>query len=457
VIDSTAMSTLSERLADLPTRFANYVDECGTPGGSLAVRLGNEQFETASGVVNIDTGVEATPDSVFQIGSVTKVFTTTLMMQLVDEGLVELDELVRCYLPEFGLGDTEAVGAITVRHLLTHQSGMDGDFFQDTGGGDDAVERYVLACRGLGQLHAPGHGFSYCNAGFMMAGRIIEKLRGTTWDCALHTHLLKPLGIDSLHTKPEWALYYRAAIGHVANPENGQPMVAPIPFLPQSNGPAGATPFAKARDLLTFAAAHIDGGGDVLSADSVRQMQQLELQLPEGSRASSWGLGWMRFDWSGRHVIGHDGATFGQFASLRIVPDANVSVSLGDHALLSRLIMNDVLGELCDIELPALPEPSSTIAVDHDRYTGTYERFAERLVVEPNGEGLILTKTARFPAILAVMKPLEPVALEPVNESLFLFADPASRLKTGITFLDFDDGGRSHTAYTGTRIAPRTN
>ncbi|NOX30825.1 MAG: beta-lactamase family protein, partial [Actinobacteria bacterium] len=314
-------------------------------------------------------------------------------------------------------------------------------------------------CLGLGQLHAPGNGFSYCNAGFVMAGRIIEKLRGITWDRALRDHLLKPLGIDSLHTKPEWALYYRAAIGHVANPENGKPMVAPMPFLPQSNGPAGATPFGRARDLLTFAAAHLDGGGDVLSADSVRQMQQLELHTPEGSRADSWGLGWMRFDWSGRDVIGHDGATFGQFASLRVVPDAAVSVSLlsngGDYGLLSRLVMNDVLGELCDIELSPLLEPSPSIAIDQDRYIGTYERFAERLVVESNGEGLILAKTTRFPAILAVMKPLEPVALEPVNESVFLFADPASKLKTSITFLDFDDDGRSHAAHTAMRIAPR--
>ena len=77
--------------------------------------------------------------------------------------------------------DAKATEEITLTHLLCHTSGIDGDFFQDTGCGDDCVERYVLACAALPQLHPPGEMLSYCNAGFMIAGRIIEKLRGKPW------------------------------------------------------------------------------------------------------------------------------------------------------------------------------------------------------------------------------------------------------------------------------------
>jgi len=121
--------------------------------------------------------------------------------------------------------------------VLTHTSGIDGDFFQDTGRWDDCVERYILACSGLGQLHQPDALFSYCNAGFVIAGRIVEKLRRTTWDQALRHYVLDPVG-----------------------------------------GPAGATPFAAARDLLRFARLHLAGGETaagkrLLSAGSVAAMR----------------------------------------------------------------------------------------------------------------------------------------------------------------------------------------
>src|SRR6516162_2665502 len=182
---------------------------CQVPGAALAVLHGEAVFEAATGVVNMQSGVETTTDSVFEIGSITKLWTTTLLMQLVDEGRVELDAPVRRYLPEFALADLAAAEAITVRMLLTHTSGIDGDFFQSTGRGDDAVERYVLACAALPQLHPPGAGWSYCNAGFVLAGRIVEKLRGCTWDEALRRHLLAPLGTEGMGTLPEQALRFR--------------------------------------------------------------------------------------------------------------------------------------------------------------------------------------------------------------------------------------------------------
>src|SRR4051794_22657991 len=161
-------------------RLALLADKHGVPGATLAILEGDEVAEAAYGVLNIRTGVEATPDSLFQIGSITKVWTATLVMQLVDEGLLNLDEPVVTYLPEFKVADPEVTRAVTTRHLLAHTSGIDGDLFLDTGRGDDAVAKYVEACAGLGQNHPLGATMSYCNSGYIVLGRLIEALRGKT-------------------------------------------------------------------------------------------------------------------------------------------------------------------------------------------------------------------------------------------------------------------------------------
>src|SRR6185437_6235844 len=131
------MMTLVAELGNIQERLDALARQHRVPGAVLAVSTGEEELEFATGVINTSTGVAATADTVFQIGSNTKLLTTTLVMQLVEAGQVELDALVRRYLPTFELAGPGA-GEITVRHLLTHTSGIEGDHFEDFGRGDDA-------------------------------------------------------------------------------------------------------------------------------------------------------------------------------------------------------------------------------------------------------------------------------------------------------------------------------
>src|SRR3954449_468649 len=187
-------------------RLALLAEKHGVPGASLAILEGDEVAEAAYGVLNIRTGVEATPDSVFQIGSVTKVWTATLVMQLVDEGLLDLDAPVVTYLPDFRVADADVTRTVTTRHLLAHSSGIDGDLFLDPGRGDDCVEKYVAACADLGQNHPLGATMSYCNSGYTVLGRLIEVLRDQTWDAVVKERLFAPLGLTTAGTLPEEAL-----------------------------------------------------------------------------------------------------------------------------------------------------------------------------------------------------------------------------------------------------------
>src|SRR5581483_4183789 len=110
-----------------------------------------------------------------------KVLTATLVMQLVDAGEVELDAQVRKYLKDFELDDPTAAGEITVRQLLTHTSGIQGDYFKGFGRGDDAIERYVASLADIDLVHRPGEMWSYCNSGFVTLGRLAEVVAGSPY------------------------------------------------------------------------------------------------------------------------------------------------------------------------------------------------------------------------------------------------------------------------------------
>ncbi|MEV4896078.1 serine hydrolase domain-containing protein, partial [Nonomuraea sp. NPDC055795] len=168
------MTKLDEIGTWLRDRLPDLLAESQVPGAVVAIGHGERTVDVAAGVLNTATGVEATADSIFQIGSITKVLTATLAMQLVDEGELDLDAPVRRYLPEFRIADERAAARITVRHLLCHVAGFEGDIFTDTGKGDDCVEKYVDVLREVPQLFEPGEMFSYNNAGFCVLGRIIE-------------------------------------------------------------------------------------------------------------------------------------------------------------------------------------------------------------------------------------------------------------------------------------------
>src|SRR3954470_14387642 len=279
------MTTLSEVKTWIAEQLPALIEKYDVPGAAVGVLAGGEVIDDAAGLLHRGTGVEATSDSVFQIGSITKLWTSTLVMQLVDEGLVELDETVRTYLPEFRIGDEQAAAVITVRQLLNHTAGFEGDIFTDTGVGDDCVEKFLGVLTEVPQLFPPGDQFSYNNAGYCVLGRLVEVLREKTYDACLREHLFAPLGLTHAATSPYEAIMYRAAMGHIEmDPDTGlQP--APVWPLARSNSPAGAMLAMLPRDLVKFAEMHLnDGraadGTQVLAPGTSGRMQAREVGLP---------------------------------------------------------------------------------------------------------------------------------------------------------------------------------
>lgn len=453
----TTTSELEELLRD-------RIEKHRVPGAVIAVLENDQVTQAAAGVLNVETGVEATVDSVFQIGSTTKSYTATLIMQLIDEGAFELDTPVVKLLPDFKVADPEVTENVTVRHLLAHTSGIQGDHFIDTGRGDDCIERYVETCAELGQNHPLGATMSYCNSGYVVLGRIIEVQLGVSWDEAVRTKLAEPLGLSSTVTLPEEAIRYRVAYGHMFE-TNEAPKLAPAWMLPRSCGPAGLI-CSTVGDVIEFARMHLrDGvagdGKQVLSPASVKAMQQEEIAIPDPyTLGSHWGAGWILFDWDGRRLFGHDGATIGQSTFLRILPDSDLAIALVTNGGSTHDLFLDIYGELlkdlADLEVPVMPTPlDDPPALELDRYTGTYERVAvETEIVEREGKLVAITTTTGMIAELLPEASEEHVLL-PAGEDLFVVKDEDTGSCTPFVFFDLPDGTRC--IHMGARATPRTS
>ncbi|WHT21295.1 serine hydrolase [Crossiella sp. CA-258035] len=456
-------------LAHCQTRLDQLRAQHHVPGATLAVLADGRIHELASGLLHRGTGVPATTESVFQLGSVAKVYTATLVMRLVEAGDLELEARVVDLLPEFRVADPEATKTITVRQLLNHTSGLSGDFSLDTGRGDDALAKYVEACADLGQDFPPGAAFAYSSSGYSLLGRIIEVVTGQTWEEALRTRLLEPLGLTHSVTLPEEVLRFRAAIGH-EGPSGQDP--APVPvwnLMTRNAGPYGGALCASAGDVVRFARLHLDGGrtpeGEaLLTAGTVAAMQHREVEVPDKWTVSSdaWGLGWTLYDWHGTPGYGHDGAATGQFAYLRVIPGARVAVALltngGDARLLYADLFRELLAELADVAMPApFGPPAQPIAADLARFAGTYRREGvEITVTEREGVTRLVYRFVGGMAVYSDALELELTAVS-VSERVTVCAGPGTGTFSGdwmpVVFTELPDG--TGCVYVGARATPK--
>jgi CubicO group peptidase (beta-lactamase class C family) len=380
-------------------RLNELARELGVPGASLAIWKDGELIQHATGVVNRRTGVDVTPDAIFQIGSITKLMTATLVMQLVDEGLVRLDDRLADHVPGFAVADSNVSRALTIEQLLTHTSGLDGDFFENTGIGDDKVERFVLACRALPTLHPPGELFSYCNVGFNLLGRLVELKRGGTWESTIKRRLFDKLGAASFVRYAEETLRYRAAIGHSPPAPAGDGDIVKVPYLAKSSAPAGSVLYAATRDLVAFGRTVLNegispNGSVVLRPESLHGMLEPRISLPAHGMCSAFGLAFMLFDWDGHRIVGHDGSTIGQQAFLRIVPSANAVVVLltngGFATELYHRLFGEIFPEAFGVAMPPRPTHGAAPA-DAAAWTGTYSKLSQRIAIDAEHGALVAT------------------------------------------------------------------
>jgi CubicO group peptidase (beta-lactamase class C family) len=362
------------------------------PGVAIGVISGEHEFAGGYGITNIENAVGVDTSTLFQIGSNTKTMTATVLMRLVEQDKISLDAPVRQYLPDFKLKDEAVAASVTVRELFTHRAGWLGDFFEDTGDGDDALAKYVAKMADIPQRAPRDLLWSYNNAAFNLAGRLIEVVTGKTYEASVKELLFEPLGMNESLFFPREIMTRKFATGHAPG-ENGLEIARLWP-LPRSVNAAGGVS-ASLNDMLRYAKFHLgDGtasdGTRLLSADSLAYLQTPLAEA--GSIADQIGLSWMLRDVEGVRIVQHGGGTNGHISALMLAPAKKFALVILTNSQrggelngeLSKWLLQEYLG----IEEP-VPDgivlPKESLAGYVGRYTTNYATIEVAL----NDGGLI--------------------------------------------------------------------
>jgi len=373
---SAAASSDAALFAELDARIESAMQRYRVPGVAVAVFYRGREYARGYGKTNVDRPVAVDGDTLFRIGSITKTFTGTAMMRLVEQRKVSLDAPVRSYLPGLQLADESVARRVTVRQLLNHSGGWLGDDYASYGSGDDALAKYVAGMRALPQLTRLGQILAYNNAAVDLAGRVIEVVTNAPYERAVELLVLRPLRLSHSGFFTDRLTQYPIAQSH--DVKKGKPLVDAASWnFPRSLNPTGGL-ISSARDQLRYAQFHLDypamqkdpGPGGTLSfeVDGV---------------CVTW---WQRRTAKGVPVFQHMGSWGGQNADLLLVPARGFAMSILTNSTSGPMVIADIdrsgwaLSRFAGLHNPPAatrPLPQNTLA----QYEGRYEGWA----VPPDG------------------------------------------------------------------------
>jgi CubicO group peptidase (beta-lactamase class C family) len=348
----------SDPLAGLDTFVEATMKLWDVPGAAVAV-VKDQQVVYAKGfgVRHRERGGEVDADTLFAIGSNTKAFTATALGLLVQEGQIAWDDPVLKHLPDFQMHDPVVTRKITIRDLLCHRGGL-ATFQGDLASFNSIYDRAEIIRRI--RFIEPGYdfraGFGYSNSMFLVAGEIIPRVTGMSWDDFIEQRFFEPLGMSRSNT----SLGELMSATNVATPhgfDHGE--VVPIANDSADNmAPAGSIN-SSANDMAQWLLLQTGNGSyrgrqlvDPAVISETRKPHNL-LQVDERSKKlnpwthfSAYGLGWGLSDYQGRLVVSHGGGLDGMISHVAILPEENLGVvvmtSFDSHAL-HRVVVNHVI------------------------------------------------------------------------------------------------------------------
>jgi CubicO group peptidase (beta-lactamase class C family) len=288
----------------------------------------------AHGLANVERGVRVDEDTVFRIGSITKTMTAISVMQLVEQGLLDLDAPVQRYLRSFRLLPADGrFSQVTPRHLLTHTGGVRAvrtatDLIRPTLGWGTLADRPVPALAdyyrpGLRVDVEPGTRFAYSNNGFAVLGQVVEDVSGMPFDRYLREHVFGPLGMEHSDVVRSERVAPRLATGY----ELGRRGLTPVVDREMVTAGAGNV-YSTTRDMIRYVAALLAGGaaeqGRLLGSATLAAM--FEPHYRPDPRLPGMGLGFFRDTLGGHRIVAHDGIWKGFLSSMLLAPDDGVGV-----------------------------------------------------------------------------------------------------------------------------------
>lgn len=335
-----AQSAPNSRFDALVTLAEAKMKEYGVPGVALGIVEDGVVYVRGLGITNVEDPLPVTPHTVFPIASISKTFAATAMMRLVEQGKIDLRAPVRTYVPDFRVRDEAVSRDVTVWHLLTHLGGWEGQVSAPDRG-TDTLRNFVASITDLMQVAPPATAWSYNNAGFSIAGRVIEVVTGTAINRAVRDLVFQPLGLEHAGTTAGDFIVQRFAAGHATR--EGRTSLQ-RPFSPSSSVTAGGVGLCI-TDLLAYARFHM-GDGTVASGERVLARKSLEqmrtVQSHKQGTDDDIGLAWHIRQVGTVRTFGHGGTLGGHILLLEIVPERNFAIAILTNANSGWRLIQDV-------------------------------------------------------------------------------------------------------------------
>jgi len=381
--------------------------ELGVPGVAIGVLNNGVATTRWLGITNIEDPLPVTVHTVFPIASISKTFAATAIMRLVEEGKIDLHAPVRKYLPDFRVRDEAVSRDVTVWHLVTHLGGWEGQV-SGPDRGTETLKNFVESSTvtDLMQVAPPGAAWSYNNAGFSIAGRVIETVTGVPINRAIRDLVFQPLGLEHAGTTAGEFIVQRFASGHFTR--NGTPTLQ-RPFVPSASVTAGGVGLCI-TDLLTYARFHM-GDGTAANGERVLKRETLEsmrtVQAHKQSTDDDIGIAWHLRTVGGVHTASHGGTLSGHILLLEIAPERNFAIAILTNSSVGWRLIQDVERKALQSYLGVTYARNQAIAhrglvetlpnveplskqPDFAPYIGTYARPSNTVVVRADGNKLLV-------------------------------------------------------------------
>ena len=348
--------------ADLDRLAVEEFNRAPLAGLALGVvRDGELEHFRGLGFADVDARRPVTADTVFRIGSISKTFTAIAVLQLVEQGELDIDDPVNEHLRGFRIEHRPNSPRVTIRHLLTHTGGL-GELRKLTDVAKPVIGLGVDLGKPLPPLSelyapvlraelAPGEKWAYANHGFAALGQIVEDVVARPFAEHMLEAVFEPLGMEhsdflrSERVRGELAVGYGFKRGRL-NPVKDREIVV---------APAGSV-FSSVRDLSRYASALMSGGGGVLKPETLERMWEPQLELAPGLPAM--GLAFFLHPVGGHRVVGHDGGWPGFVSAFLVAPDDGLAVIVFTNTSDGRptvRLSDEVLRRLLDAPDPVEP------------------------------------------------------------------------------------------------------
>jgi len=372
---------VADALTVLDMWIQQHVAYRGVPGLSIAVVFDQDiVWAKGYGYSDLENKIPATPSTIYRIGSITKLFTSTAILQLRDQGMLRLDDPVSLYLPWFHIRNPfPDAPEITIRHLLTHTSGLprEADFPYWTDHIFPTREELAGALPGQSAINPPETTYHYSNLGMSLLGEIVTKVSGQPWADYVQEKILQPLGMSSSSTAPGEELLRRLTTSHMLRASDGTRRVFDY-YETGAIAPAGSI-VSTVEDLSRFASLQFREGpaGDaqILKGSTLREMQRVHWVYDSFTGGRGLGFAVTRRD--GKNFVGHGGSIGGNVSNLLLVPSEKIAVIVAINAddgspLTVANQAYDVVGPAL-LKATRLPEAAKPEAdPEWQRYVGLY-------------------------------------------------------------------------------------